>query len=98
MKVRISIGEDELDQLIPGSKLHTQAVLAFSEKRENVDAVEVARDIYGSDDIEIDDDATISAADDGVWVAGWLWVHNENRDIEEKEEEEEENDDVEKDT
>lgn len=39
--------------------------------------IEKARELHckGSDeDIEIDDDAALSRADDGTWVGGWLWV------------------------
>lgn len=36
-----------------------------------------ARRHYGSDHIEIDADATISGADDGAWVAAWLWVSHD---------------------
>ena len=36
-----------------------------------------ARQIYGSDDVEIDDNARASRDDEegtGTWVQGWLWV------------------------
>jgi hypothetical protein len=33
-----------------------------------------ARATYDSDEIKIDDDATISTADTGAWVAAWVWV------------------------
>ena len=33
-----------------------------------------AREDYGCDDIEIDDDARIAVANEGVWVAAWVWV------------------------
>lgn len=46
--------------------------------------IELARDKYGSDDVEIDDDCVFSRADNGTWVNGWLWVYgddvNERRD------------------
>lgn len=40
--------------------------------------VEAARREYGSDDIEIDDDAKLSRApeDGGTWVAAWVWVRD----------------------
>lgn len=41
-------------------------------------AIKAARDLYGTDDIEIDDDAKLSTTDDGVWVQAWVWVHNED--------------------
>lgn len=46
--------------------------------------IEVARATYGSDEIEIDDEASISrspgkaeGADEGTWVQAWVWVANE---------------------
>ena len=38
--------------------------------------VEMARKKYGSDDIEIDEDVSVSTAEDGsgAWVRAWLWV------------------------
>jgi hypothetical protein len=33
-----------------------------------------AREIYGSDDIEIDDDAKESASPEGAFVQAWVWV------------------------
>lgn len=40
-------------------------------------AIQAARDIYQNDDLEIDDDARLSVADNGVWVQAWIWVSNE---------------------
>jgi formylmethanofuran dehydrogenase subunit E len=37
-----------------------------------------ARETYAlSDDISIDEDATISHAENGCWVAAWVWVPDE---------------------
>lgn len=39
--------------------------------------VEKARKQYAepsSNDVEVDDDAAISRADDGTWVQAWLWL------------------------
>lgn len=33
-----------------------------------------AREMYGSDEINIDEGARASRADDGTWVAAWVWV------------------------
>ena len=38
--------------------------------------IQAARDNYANDDIEIDDDARFSLADEGTWVAAWVWVNN----------------------
>lgn len=39
--------------------------------------IQKASDIYAipsNDDIEIDDDAKLSRADNGTWVTAWVWV------------------------
>jgi hypothetical protein len=41
------------------------------------DEREQAREMYGSDDVEIDGNARTSRADDGVWVGAWVWVPND---------------------
>lgn len=42
-----------------------------------------ARKQYGSDDLEIDDfNVKVSRADDGVWVAAWVWIANEHEEEE----------------
>lgn len=38
------------------------------------DLRQAARAAYGSDDIEIDDNAIVSRGDDGAFVAAWVWV------------------------
>lgn len=36
---------------------------------------ELANDIHGSDEVEIDDEgAGTSEADEGIWVQAWVWV------------------------
>lgn len=40
-----------------------------------------ARNVYGGDNIEIDEDAKVSAATDGgSWVAAWVYLSNETLD------------------
>lgn len=34
--------------------------------------------IHGETDIEIDDNAVCAEGSEGVWVAAWVWVSNEN--------------------
>jgi hypothetical protein len=37
--------------------------------------IEVARNTYQNDDIEIDDNARLSEVDgEGAWVSAWVWV------------------------
>lgn len=45
---------------------------------ENGDAMrERARAIWARDDIQIDNNARISVAENGAWVAAWVWVADE---------------------
>ena len=34
----------------------------------------MARNQFGSDDCEIDDNAVVSRGDEGAFVAAWVWV------------------------
>lgn len=50
--------------------------------------IDRARDDYAmgsDDDIEIDDRPAVSAGDDGVWIAAWVWVRFENNPDDEEE-------------
>ena len=38
-----------------------------------------ARDIYATEDVEIDPSPPTSESENGTWVQGWLWVANEER-------------------
>lgn len=38
--------------------------------------IDRARKLHCSDDINVDDDAVVSVADEGVWVQAWVWVPN----------------------
>lgn len=40
--------------------------------------IEAARNAYADDDLEIDDDAAVSRADDGYWVGAWVWIANDD--------------------
>ncbi len=45
-----------------------------------------ARELYGSDEIEIDEDAVLSQGDEGAFVSAWVWVSNEEMGIEQEDE------------
>lgn len=47
--------------------------LQWWETRATDEEIMRAREAYGSEDIEIDDDARASRPDDGVWVSAWVW-------------------------
>jgi hypothetical protein len=55
------------------------AITHVANGRATDDEIEAARDEYavGSDNnVEIDDDAGTSRADDGTWVQAWVWLRN----------------------
>lgn len=39
-------------------------------------AIEVARDTYCNDDIEIDGNPIVSVGDEGTWVSAWVFVRS----------------------
>jgi len=57
------------------------------ETQERIDLIEAATDQYatGSDhDIEIDEDAAISDADNGTWVQAWVWIFDDDEENDQK--------------
>lgn len=42
--------------------------------------IEMARDEYANDNVNIDEDALFSEADDGCWVQAWVWVEYPQED------------------
>ena len=46
--------------------------------------IDEARAMYADDDINIDDGAKASRADEGVWVAAWVWVPNDTPEDDEE--------------
>ena len=51
------------------------------------EAIRIARELYQTDEVNVDDDAVISETDEGrsCWVQAWVWVHDDefNEEIEE---------------
>lgn len=43
-------------------------------KKATPEQIDQARDIHQSNDVEINDDAGVSEADNGFWVQAWVWV------------------------
>lgn len=42
---------------------------------------DLAHELYGSDDVEIDDEGVgTSEGEDGVWVQAWVWVSDAERE------------------
>lgn len=53
--------------------LVAKKTLADKEKELNL-ALDRAKQQYGSDDIQFDDDAAVSEVDAGYWVSAWVFV------------------------
>lgn len=45
----------------------------------NPTVISAAREAYGDDECEIDDDAQVSEGEGGTWVAAWVWVEDEDQ-------------------
>jgi len=43
-------------------------------KKATLEQIENARCLHQCDEIEIDDEALVSEAEDGYWVQAWVWV------------------------
>lgn len=65
--------------LLPPTLLARHAEMQ-KEAGDHAGAIQQARDDYTNDDIEIDDNPPVAVADNGVWVAAWVWVQNEDDD------------------
>lgn len=65
-----------------GTMLELQEVLAelAQHRLDHELTIEAARNNYGNDGIEIDDEPLLSIADEGVWVSAWVWVPIEGED------------------
>lgn len=61
----------DIPALVP---LLARYIAARTELTDYAGAIAAARDEYASDDVEIDDNPSISRADDGTWVSAWVWV------------------------
>jgi len=46
------------------------------------DEIRRARGLYGSDEVEVDENAQVSRADDGAWVGAWVWLENDSQPAE----------------
>jgi hypothetical protein len=40
-----------------------------------------AIECWTDDDLEIDEEATVSSSEDGAWVQAWVWVSNDDAGI-----------------
>lgn len=61
-----------------GPDLAEKCRQAESDGEQYAAEIATARDEYCNDDVEIDDDPRVSAAENGAWVMAWVWVHGED--------------------
>lgn len=73
---------------------HLEIIKAASERMDTARSylaspglIEEARDQYGTDECEIDDEGvSTSPSDEGVWVGAWVWIARDDEDEEDEEE------------
>lgn len=83
-----SLQRNELDKiqdaLMSRDEIACKMAMSFltnvKERMADSDLREQAHDLYGTDEVEIDDEAATSEADNGTWVQAWVWVSNEERE------------------
>lgn len=66
----LDLHEDDRAMLETALKVceEVREIVASDEERE------AAANLHATDDLEIDDEASVSRADDGYWVSAWVWV------------------------
>lgn len=77
---RYLLTEDQIKTIRSRCKRYPEVIAALNlqeacDNRPDRDfLIDSARAAYGGDEVEIDDDASLSPTDEGCWVQGWLWV------------------------
>jgi hypothetical protein len=77
---KVMLTEEQYGRAITRCGADADLVVAFKAARKHqqaaADQLAAARGTYGSDEIEIDDDAGISDPADGTgyWVQAWVWI------------------------
>jgi len=69
-KIQDALMSRDIDQCIVAISLITTA----KDARADAGLLAAANSLHASDDIEIDDVAGTSEADNGTWVQAWVWV------------------------
>jgi hypothetical protein len=71
----LNVIQDALISRDPFQCIAAQAIVASAKDSIADPALqEQAMMRYSTDDIEIDDEAATSEADNGTWVAAWVWI------------------------
>lgn len=79
--VWVPVKQEDLADINPASNLFKRAteVLANRYSPDGEQAVDYAMECLHKDsDFEVDHDAAVSPADDGMYVMGWSWVGDED--------------------
>ena len=91
----LALVKDALEYLMSGSG-HPEAealLKAINERTErgpnDAAYIGAAREVFATDDLEIDDDPNVSlGGDPGAWVHAWVWVSDEDAGIQTEDEDE----------
>lgn len=69
-----SVVQKQLEKLIEKGLVFSDCIAAFGVNAATTPAVQQARDIYASDDVNIDSETVLSEGSDGTWVLAWVFV------------------------
>ncbi len=69
-----SVVQKQLKALIEKGLVFSDCIAAFGVNAATTPVVQEARDIYASDDLNIDTETVLSAGEDGTWVMAWVFV------------------------
>ncbi len=69
-----SVVQKQLKALIEKGLVFSDCIAAFGVNAATTSVVQEARDIYASDDLNIDTETVLSDGEDGTWVMAWVFV------------------------
>ena len=69
-----SVVQKQLKALIEKGLVFSDCIAAFGVNAATTPVVQEARDIYASDDLNIDTETVLSEGEDGTWVMAWVFV------------------------
>ena len=74
MSTNPSVVQKQLEKLIEKGLVFSDCIAAFGVNAATTPVVQEARDIYASDDLNIDTETVLSEGEDGTWVMAWVFV------------------------
>ena len=78
-----SVVQKQLEKLIEKGLVFSDCIAAFGVNATTTPVVQQARDIYASDDVNIDTETVLSEGNDGTWVLAWVFVPTDSGDEDE---------------